>query len=430
MAQKPLAMEQLKQIVQLKRDGVSIREIAKRVGVSRNSVRKYLSLLNDTELSRDSELAAATYVNDQLELEQERLKHLHLHFSSHSADLNKTGVTRQLLHQEYIMEQPDGYSYSRYCFHLSEYLKNRDLSMHLHYEAGDMIMIDFAGKKLSYADPFTGEVIFVQVFVSILPFSGLIFLRAVHSQRSEDFVSCINEMLTFYQGVTATILCDNLKTAVIRPSRYEPEFTELCTQLSEHYSTTFSATRPYHPKDKAMVEGAVRICYQHVYAPLRNRTFTSLEGLNRAIQEQLKLLNEKPYKKTPYSRSYYFEQKERCALKALPSTPFTLKKVVVLTVQRNYHVQLTEDHRYYSVPFIHVGKKVKVYYDNRSVEVYLDHQRIASHVRTHHHHKAYIRLQNICPHTISACTRSKDLTARICCSRPLPLAATLIVPLS
>ena len=41
-------MEQLKQILQLKNDGIAIREIARRIGVSRNSVRKYLSLLNDT----------------------------------------------------------------------------------------------------------------------------------------------------------------------------------------------------------------------------------------------------------------------------------------------------------------------------------------------------------------------------------------------
>jgi transposase len=51
-------------------------------------------------------------------------------------------------------------------------------------------------------------------------------------------------MLKFYRGVPATILCDNPKTAVTRPDRYEPQFTDICQQLSEHYSTTFSATRP------------------------------------------------------------------------------------------------------------------------------------------------------------------------------------------
>ena len=42
MAQKPITMEQLKQILQLKNDGIGIREIARRTGMSRNSVRKYL----------------------------------------------------------------------------------------------------------------------------------------------------------------------------------------------------------------------------------------------------------------------------------------------------------------------------------------------------------------------------------------------------
>ena len=43
MAQKPGAMEQLKQVRKLQEDGIPNREIARRVGISRNSVRKYLS---------------------------------------------------------------------------------------------------------------------------------------------------------------------------------------------------------------------------------------------------------------------------------------------------------------------------------------------------------------------------------------------------
>lgn len=399
MAQKPIAMEQIKQVLQLKNDGVGIREIAKRVGISRNSVRKYLSLLEAKQPTSDSELAENAYQNDRLELEAQKLKDLTDHFLTASTELSKTGVTRQLLHQEYLINHPDGYSYSRYCYHLTKFLKNRDLSMHLEYDPGDMIMVDFAGKPQRYTDPFSGEVISVEVFVSILPFSGLIFCLAVPSQRTGDFTHCINEMLRFYLGVPATILCDNLKTAVTRPCRYEPGFTELCYQLSEHYQTTFSATRPYAPKDKAMVESAVRIVYRHVYAPLRNRLFTSLEGLNRAMNEQLVVLNNKPYKNTPHSRWYYFEQHERARLKALPSEVLRVKKVVLLTVQRNYHVQLSEDHRYYSVPYKYVGSKVKVMYDHTSLEVYLDGERIAVHPRGHQHHRSYTTLaEHMPPH--------------------------------
>jgi hypothetical protein len=205
-------------------------------------------------------------------------------------------------------------------------------------------------------------------------------------------------MLRYYAGVTATLLCDNFRTAVIRASRYEPVFTDLCLQLGEHYGTTFSATRPYSPRDKAMVERAVNIVYTHVYAPLRNREFDSLESLNAAMQEQLNLLNNKPYKNTPYSRWYFYEQQERSLLKSLPSVPFAPKKTVLLTVQRNYHVQLSEDHRYYSVPYQYVGKKVKVLYDHRVVEVYLEGQRIALHFRKSHN-KAYTTLtEHMPPH--------------------------------
>ena len=250
MAQKPIVMEQLKQILQLQKDGISIREMARRIGISRNSVRKYLLLLSNGEELSEGELAAKAYSNDMLELDAERLQQLTAHFNTIGPELSKTGVTRQLLWQEYLSDYPDGYSYSRYCYHLQQYLKNRDLSMHLEYQAADMIMIDFAGKKQHYVDPTSGEQIACEVFVAILPFSGLIFCYAVPSQQTADFTACINLMLKFYGGVPSTILCDNLRTAVKRADRYEPEFTDICYQLSEHYGTTFSATRPYSPRDR------------------------------------------------------------------------------------------------------------------------------------------------------------------------------------
>src|ERR1700722_20118061 len=141
MAQKPIAMEQLKQVLQLHRDGTGIREIARRTGISRNSVRKYLSRLQPEEPTSDGELAVKAYDNDLLALDAERVRQLTIHFTNAENELSKTGVTRQLLWQEYLQEHPDGYSYSRYCYHLQQFLKNRGLSMHLEYQAGDMIMI-------------------------------------------------------------------------------------------------------------------------------------------------------------------------------------------------------------------------------------------------------------------------------------------------
>ena len=277
------------------------------------------------------------------------------------------------------------------------HLQRKDLSMHMQFQPGDMIMIDFAGKKKFYVDVTTGERINCQVFVAVLPYSGLIFCEAVPSQKTPDFITCINAMLKFYAGVPSTILCDNLRTAVSRPDRYEPVFTEVCYQLGDHYQSTFSATRPYSPKDKAMVEGAVNIVYNHVYGPLRKQEFTSLPALNTAMHQQLLLLNNKPYKNTVYSRWYFYEQHELASLKSLPSEPFSPKKVAQLTVQRNYHVQLRDNSLYYSVPYQYVGKKVKVLYDNHVVEVYFDNSRIAFHARCNHTKIAYTTLAEHMP---------------------------------
>jgi len=389
MSANPIAMEQLQQILQLKKSGYSIKAITRRTGIARNTVKKYLSRLKTLSgenviipVLKDKKIAAELYDNDITDVKEERYIKLSRHFIYAEKELAKTGVTRQLLWMEYKEQQPGGYNYSQYCYHLNEFLRHKEVVMHLDHKAGEMMMVDFAGKKLSYTDASTGEVIECNMFIAVLPHSGLIFCKAVHTQNTCDFTNCINSMLKFYGGVPQTILCDNLKTAVARPSRYEPVFTDMCSQLSEHYGTTFSATRPYHPRDKAMVERCVNIVYTHVYAPLRNHIFTSIEQLNHHINEQLQQLNNKLYKGSSYSRKQLFEEREKNLLQSMPAEPFVLKKCVMATVQRNYHVQLSEDHRYYSVPYTYAGKKVKVLYDNKCVEIYYDHHRIALHVRS------------------------------------------------
>jgi transposase/ribosomal protein S19 len=386
MAQKPIDMEQIKQVLQLKKEGVAIREIVRRVGISRNSVRGYLRVLEGKDHTSEKALAENAYKNEQQDAQTKRHYNLIQHFVAHVRELSKPGVTRQLLWTEYLLLHPDGYGYSQYCYHLTGWLNRQDLSMHLEYTPGDLMMIDFAGKKFHYTDRETGKAIPCEVFVGILPYSGMIFCYAVASQQTADFITCINRMLRFYGGAPKTILCDNLKTAVIKSDKYEPVFTDVCHQLSAHYRTTFSATRPYEPRDKAMVEKAVSIIYNNIYGPLRNDVFHSMEEVNRSFNERLVLLNDKSYKGSPHSRKYFFDGQERQTLGSLPIEPLSLKKVSTLTVQRNYHVQIREHNRYYSVPYQYVGKKVQVHYDTQSVEVYCDYERIAL-----HHHNSYVK---------------------------------------
>lgn len=386
MAAKPIAMEQLKRIIHLRDEGHSIKAIVRLTGIARNTVKRYLekhaAADNLTAQSATKQLAEQLYNTDDTLYKGPRHQELLAHFGQAERDLLKKGVTRLLLWREYQEKHPDGYGYSQYCYHLQQFLKKKDVVMHLEYTPAEIMMVDFAGTKYPYVDTSTGERILCEVFVATLPYSGLIFYYAVPTQRIIDFTEAINAALLYFCGVPQTILCDNLRTAVSRSDRYEPQFTDLCYQLSDHYLTTFSATRPYKPRDKAMVEKAVNLLYKSAYAPLRHRIFTSLKEINYQFRIQADQLNRQPYKGSPYSRRDIFMQEEQSLLRELPATPFIIKKGTELTVQRNYHVQLTEDHLYYSVPWQYTGKKVKVWYDTKTVEIYYDHERIAMHPRS------------------------------------------------
>lgn len=390
MAQKPIDMNLAKQVQQLGNDGVPIKEIVRRVGISRKTVKKYLRLMKalpqqveggQASIVTDTQLAAAIYDGDVVPVLGKRMEDLAKHFEYAKNERHKTGVNKQIRWIEYVEQYPDGYKYSQYCNLFMKYLKSTDPAFHCAYEPGELTQIDFAGKKLLYVDKATGEVTGCEVFVATLPYSGLIFCLAVLSQKTRDFACCINEMVKYIGGLTKTILCDNVKTAVTKSDKYEPVFTEICHQLSDHYNTTFSATRPAKPTDKAMVEKAVNIVYTNIYAPLRKEVPGSLEELNRLIRKWLDILNLKPYKSSSESRRDIFMRQESQLLKLLPETPYLLKTCRKVTVQRNYYVRLPDNQHYYSVPYEHVGRMVLAYFNQRTVEIYYNYERIAFHVR-------------------------------------------------
>jgi len=65
--------------------------------------------------------------------------------------------------------------------------------------------------------------------------------------------------------------------------------------FAQHYDTVVLPTRAYSPKDKALVEGAVKILYTRVYAKLADKLFYSIHDLNVAIAELVKVHNNMAY---------------------------------------------------------------------------------------------------------------------------------------
>lgn len=181
-------MDQLKLVNRLLQKGSSIKGIAHNTGLSRNTVKKYIALLNIEVPPKSNEQLAVVFNNDTTQLKGVRYAKLIEHFGYHQTQLNLTGVTRLLLWIEYKEANEDGCNYSQYCYHFSDYVRHKEVVMHLEHNAGERKMVDFVGKKLSYVDTSNEEIIPCNVFVSVLPPSGLKYCCAVYTQNTFDFM--------------------------------------------------------------------------------------------------------------------------------------------------------------------------------------------------------------------------------------------------
>ncbi|GHT75999.1 hypothetical protein AGMMS50262_13020 [Bacteroidia bacterium] len=221
----------------------------------------------------------------------------------------------------------------------------------------------------------------MEVFVAILGCSQLTYVEAVASQKKEDFIQTCEHALRYFGGVPLAIEPDNLKSAVTKGSRYEATINPDFMAFAEHYGTTILPARVYKPKDKSLVEGAVKLIYRSIFAKLADREFADLASLNVAIRGALESHNSRPLYRREYSRRDQFDELEQEMLQPLNPLEFELKKQIIVSVMKNGYIPLAVDEHYYSVPYKYIGKKVKVLYSATQVDVYYQYERIASHQR-------------------------------------------------
>lgn len=198
------------------------------------------------------------------------------------------------------------------------------------------------------------------------------------SQQKEDFIHSLENALHFFGGTPAAIVPDNLKAAVIKSSRFEPTINETLADFADYYQTTILPARPYKPKDKSLVEGAVKILYQRIYVHLKDSIFFSLDQLNEEILKLLDKHNQKKLTGRPYSRLELFTEDEKNELAPLAQERFEIKYQSFATVMQNGHVLLNVDKNYYSVSYQYLRKKVKILYSKSTIEIYYKYHRIAT----------------------------------------------------
>jgi transposase len=137
-------------------------------------------------------------------------------------ELRRPGVTLQLLWEEHRAVHPEGYGYSRYCELYRAWEGRLSPTMRQLHVAGERMFVDYAGTTLEVVDGTTGEVHVCQLFVAVLGASNLTYVEATFTQRLVDWISSHVRAFTFFGGVTAQIVSDNLKSGVTKACFYEP----------------------------------------------------------------------------------------------------------------------------------------------------------------------------------------------------------------
>lgn len=388
MAGTSIDMSKVKQLLQLKQSGMSNRQIAKTLGISRDKANEFVKQAESDPLGIEGLLKLDDPVLDKRmhpgnpAYTDERMEEFLRLLPDFVEQLSRKHVTRQIVWEDYKRMHPDGYERSQFFYHLAQNLKAQKAPTSvLHHEPGLELYVDFAGDTLSYIDIETGEMIKVQTFVSTLTCTDYAFVLCVPSQKTEDFLYALRRALEFYGGVPKIVVPDNLKAAVTRADKYEPTINKAMEDMGNHYGFVVIPCQPAKPTQKSLVENQVQMIYHRIYARLQHRQFFSLEELNMAVHELLVRHNQTRMQQRAYTREEHFHAVERMALRVLPETPYLMKRYADVTVQQNGHVYLSCDKHYYSVPYTLIGCTAKIIFTATLVKVFVKGNQVAVHKR-------------------------------------------------
>ena len=359
-------------------------------GVSHNTARRYFERLKEEEITLEKlktmdEAQVERLLNNGWALRKKRF--VEPSFPTVHEELPQPGVTLRLLHDEYCEAAgASAMSETEFRRRYKAYKRSLRLSMREPRRPGYQLFIDYSGKRPSITCPKTGEKTPVELYVATLGASRLTFATATYSQKVRDFCHATVAAIEYIEGVPATLVPDNLKSAVVRPARKgsSPIINQAFADLAYHYETVVEPARVRKPKDKAPVENAVLVVQRWILARIRKRVFHSLSELNAEIAGLLEDMNNREMRHIGKSRRKLFEERDRPALNPLPLTRYEYGETKRgLKVPSDYHIAW--ERHYYSVPYYLVGQRVDVRATATSIEVRRaeENSLVAMHPRAH-----------------------------------------------
>lgn len=290
------------------RQGKSIREVARLLGVSRNTVRRHLRVENSqhykTRARRPGKLEPfMAYL-------QQRIREAHPHWLPATAllrEIEERGYSGSLslLKQYYLPLRPTR-------------AKDDEPVVRFETAPGQQMQADFVVFRRGKSP--------LSAFVATLGYSRLSFVRFVNSENFESVQECLRAACHYFQGVPQQALFDNMKTVVLERDAYglgQHRFHPGLLALAKELGFTPKLCRPYRAKTKGKVERFNRYLRESFYNPLASRLkgaglqvdiATANREVARWLAEVANIRQHATLEERPLDRW----QQERHALQTLP----------------------------------------------------------------------------------------------------------------
>lgn len=372
--------------------GKSIRAIARELRISRNTVRRYVrelqtdppapKVLTGVEDQTDPPGEKVLTGSDPLKPEGfERSQSKCLAHHAFIKDALEQGLDAHRIYQDLTCDHGFAGSYSS----VQRFVKNMRSRAPVPFRRmeclpGEEAQIDFGQGTWTIDNE--GKRRRPWLFRIVLSHSRKGYSEVVYQQSTEAFVRAMENAFRHFGGVPKTLVPDNLKAAVKKADRYDPELQPKIQSFCRHYGTTMMPTKVRTPEHKGKVERGI----DYAQNALKGRTFNSLQEQNNFLRHweaNIADLRIHGTTKRQVRRAFEAEQEH---LLPLPDTLFPCFKEAMRKGHIDGHVEVAK--AYYSIPPEFTQRQVLVRWDNNLVRILNPHtlQQVRVHARTEDGH--------------------------------------------
>lgn len=357
------------------KEGLSQRQIAKKLGISRNTVSKYLKTNEaPTTIKRQN-----TY-GKQKDYSEETKRILPIIDQWLEDDLKRWGKQRHTAARIY-RRLVDEYDFKGSESNIRKIVAKRrkkiqEVSIPLEFQFGHQFQFDWGEADIILQ----GRTLRVFLFCIQLSASRMRFVRAYLHEKQEAFLDGFVHAFEFFGGVPTEGLFDNLKTAVQKILQGRERLEQESFQaLQAHYLFKAEFCNVRAGNEKGRVEGTVGYVRRNALVPLPE--VHSIDELNDYLLNWC--LQEAEQKLVPHLNKTVWEawEEEKEYLHPLPEQRFEACKLVSCKVNKTSLI--TFETNQYSVPCKYVGQTLwaKIFVDR--VIVVAQNQVIAEHNRSY-----------------------------------------------